>query len=91
MATALIGFGVVDNLLSPKEQMSVQAMWKRIGKRLQQTPDTLRDIENNHPQNDTECLKEMIERWLKQPEADKDKLRYLVKIYKLRIMFFKFS
>ena len=91
MAAARIGFEVVDNLLSPKEQMSVQAMWKRIGKRLHQTPDTLRDIENNHPQNDIECLKEMIERWLKQPEADKGKLRYLVKTCKLVIMFFTFS
>ena len=88
MATALNGFEEVNNLLSPKEQMSVQAMWKRLGKRLQQTPDTLRDIENNHPLNDIECLKEMIERWLKQPEADKDKLRYLVKICKLQLTFF---
>ena len=91
MATALIGFGDVDNLLSPKDQMSLQAMWKHLGKHLQQTPDTLRDIENNHPQNDIECLKEMIERWLKQPEADEDKLRHLVKICKLLIMFFTFS
>ena len=31
MATALIGFEDVDNLLSPKDQMSVQAMDK-VGK-----------------------------------------------------------
>ena len=88
MATALNGFEDVNNLLTAEEQMNLQAMWKHLGKRLHQTPDTLRVIENNHPQNDKECLKEMIERWLKQPEADKDKLRYFVKICKLQLTFF---
>ena len=54
-------------------------MWKRLKKHLQQTPNIIRDIENDHPQNDTECLREMVKRLLEQPKVDMDKLRYFVK------------
>ena len=79
------GFAVLDNLVIPDNRMSIQAIWKPLGRRLQQTDHTLCDIEIKHPQNDAECFREMIERWLEEPEADKDKLKYLVKICKLLI------
>ena len=80
MATALNRVEDVDNLFSQRDLNSVQLIWKRLGQHLKQTPSTLRDIENNYPQNDTECLKEMIKIWFKQPEADEDKIIYLFKI-----------
>ena len=82
------GFAVLDNLVIPDDRMSIQAIWKPLGRRLQQTDYTLCDIEIKHPQNDAECFREMIERWLEEPEADKDKLKYLVKICKLLIEFY---
>ena len=82
MAAAFNISAVMDNL---DDQLSIQAIWKPLGRRLQQTDHTLCDIEIKHPQNDAECFREMIERWLEEPEADKDKLKYLVKICKLVI------
>ena len=76
---------VLDNLVIPDNRMSIQALWKPLGRHLQQTDYTLSDIEIKHPQNDAECFREMIERWFEEPEADEDKLKYLFKICKLLI------